>query len=298
MDMKRINIFLMIWGLAVLVSSCEMTIDVDLPESDPVLVVNSYPESGIPLLVDVTVSRSVLDNNFNVFPLVKDARVLLVRNGIDSFYADYFDPLKQYAFPLIPHEGDHFELQVSHPDYPTAHAEARIPQALKISSVRLEHRVETDRDGNELARLSFDIEDRPDEADYFSMELKYLGTDSIAYSACFQSDDPAFFRQGGMQEPGDRSWFCDEFYFDDSYMTRHPYRVTIYLIESEFQLASELILKLSTHEAASYYYKTSLEDQLNVYGNPFAEPVIVFNNIENGLGIFAGRASSESRIRW
>ncbi len=288
----------MICGLAVLFSSCEMTIDVDLPEVDPVLVVNSQPESGIPLLVDLTVSQSVLNENFDSFPPVKDARVLLIRNGIDSFYANFFDPLKQYAFPLLPREGDAFELWVSHPDYPVVRAEARIPQALKIKNIKLEHRVETDRDGNELARLTFDIEDRPDEADYFSMELKYRGTDSIAYSACFQSDDPAFFRQGGMQEPGDRSWFCDEFYFDDSYMTAHPYRVTIYLIESDFQPASELILRLSTHEAASYYYRTSLEDQLNVYGNPFAEPVIVYSNIENGLGIFAGRASSESRIRW
>gem|GEM_PF-5932535 len=298
MIMKRILPLALLSGFSAMFFSCEMTVDVELPASDPVLVVNAQPESGTPLLVDVTLSQSVLSNDPGVFPPLTNARVLLIRNGSDSLYADYFDPLKLYAFPLIPAEGDFFELQVSHPGYPAVRAEARIPQALKIENVTLEHRVEKDRDGNELARLSFDISDRPDEADYFSLELKYLGTDSIVNSACFQSDEPVFFRQGELQEPGDRSWFCEEFYFDDSYMTEHPYRVTVYLMESEFQLARELILRLKTHEAASYLYRTSLEDQLAVYGNPFAEPVIVYSNIENGLGIFAGSAASESRIPW
>ena len=298
MILKRILPLSVLLSLTAIFSSCEMTINVDLPKQEPVLVVNAHAESATPLLVDVTLSQSVLNNDPGVFPPVKNARVLLIRNGIDSSYADYFDPLKQYALSLIPAEGDHFELQVLHPDYPAVRAEAQIPRALKLNNIKLEHRVEKDLDGNDLARLSFDISDRPDEVDYFSLELKYMGTDSIAHSACFQSDDPVFLRRGEMQEPGNSRWFCNEFYFDDHYMTSHPYRVTIYLIESEFQLAEEVILRLRTHEMSSYLYRTSLENQMAVYGNPFAEPVLVYSNIENGLGIFSGSSTSESRIRW
>ena len=37
-----------------------------------------------------------------------------------------------------------------------------------------------------------------------------------------------------------------------------------------------------------YYYRTSLELYQNTSGNPFAQPVQVYSNIENGFGIFAG----------
>ena len=41
---------------------------------------------------------------------------------------------------------------------------------------------------------------------------------------------------------------------------------------------------------------TSLIRQLESQDRPFAEPVLVFNNIENGLGIFAGFNRSRDSI--
>ena len=37
-----------------------------------------------------------------------------------------------------------------------------------------------------------------------------------------------------------------------------------------------------------YYYRTSLELYVDAPRNPFAQPVQVFSNINNGFGIFAG----------
>ena len=37
-----------------------------------------------------------------------------------------------------------------------------------------------------------------------------------------------------------------------------------------------------------YYYRTSLELYQSASGNPFAQPVQVYSNIENGFGVFAG----------
>lgn len=39
---------------------------------------------------------------------------------------------------------------------------------------------------------------------------------------------------------------------------------------------------------AYFLYKETYALQQSVDGDPFAEPVTVFNNIENGYGIFAG----------
>ena len=37
-----------------------------------------------------------------------------------------------------------------------------------------------------------------------------------------------------------------------------------------------------------YYYRTSLELYQSASGNPFAQPVQVYSNIESGFGVFAG----------
>jgi hypothetical protein len=37
-----------------------------------------------------------------------------------------------------------------------------------------------------------------------------------------------------------------------------------------------------------YYYRNSLELYQSASGNPFAQPVQVYSNIENGFGVFAG----------
>jgi hypothetical protein len=51
-----------------------------------------------------------------------------------------------------------------------------------------------------------------------------------------------------------------------------------------------LTLRLYLHNISIsyYYYRTSLELFQNASGNPFAQPVQVFSNVENGFGIFAG----------
>ena len=51
-----------------------------------------------------------------------------------------------------------------------------------------------------------------------------------------------------------------------------------------------LTLRLYLHNItlSYYYYRTSLELFQNASGNPFAQPVQVFSNVENGFGVFAG----------
>ena len=49
-----------------------------------------------------------------------------------------------------------------------------------------------------------------------------------------------------------------------------------------------LTLYLHNISKSYYYYRTSLELYQNASGNPFAQPVQVYSNIDNGFGIFAG----------
>ena len=62
------------------------------------------------------------------------------------------------------------------------------------------------------------------------------------------------------------------------------------LVETYYsqQSGASLELRLTSCSEAYYKYKRTLESYYYTEGDPFAQPVQVFNNIENGLGIWAG----------
>ncbi|OFY88145.1 MAG: hypothetical protein A2236_13130 [Bacteroidetes bacterium RIFOXYA2_FULL_33_7] len=55
-----------------------------------------------------------------------------------------------------------------------------------------------------------------------------------------------------------------------------------------YTLQTPVIISLYSISEAFYKYSISLDEQQNVAGNPFAEPVQVYNNVTDGYGIFAG----------
>ena len=57
-----------------------------------------------------------------------------------------------------------------------------------------------------------------------------------------------------------------------------------------------IIAELSNVTRDYYLYTRSLAAQLSSVDNPFAEPVIVHNNVENGIGIFSAKNSTRFRI--
>ena len=55
-----------------------------------------------------------------------------------------------------------------------------------------------------------------------------------------------------------------------------------------------VLLRTTTEEYYNYNYTRDL--QASVESNPFAQPVQVFDNIEGGLGIFAGYSQTEKEV--
>ena len=54
-----------------------------------------------------------------------------------------------------------------------------------------------------------------------------------------------------------------------------------------------LYVILSTVSEGQYRYTRSVDLQYENDGNPFAEPVQVYTNVENGFGIMAGSSASQ-----
>ena len=54
------------------------------------------------------------------------------------------------------------------------------------------------------------------------------------------------------------------------------------------------LLRTTTEEYYNYHYTRDL--QASVENNPFAQPVLVFDNIDGGLGVFAGYSQTEKEV--
>jgi hypothetical protein len=52
------------------------------------------------------------------------------------------------------------------------------------------------------------------------------------------------------------------------------------------ETSSTVILRTISEDY--YKYKTTLQQQNHLSGDPFAQPLNIYNNIENGFGVFAG----------
>ena len=293
--MKRLLILLSI-SLAYI--SCEKVIPFDGDVNTPKLVINSVFESDSTFKVHVSSSRSVIDtasfNNIDdAIVSIKDdnENIIETLNHIENGF---------YKGQTFPQENQTYILEVNHPDYADITASDSLPSPITINSVDTSTIIDP-INGNRL-QISMNFDDPENTQNYYLIETysvnEYLvikNSDTTEYELdttkqfmvltdeVFQNGGSPWREQGlfndllfngqnktlELEIPND-SWSGSEDGYDWSYQT--------------------LTLRLYLHNItlSYYYYRTSLELFQNASGNPFAQPVQVYSNIENGFGVFAG----------
>lgn len=280
MHYKKILPLLLVLGL----SACELTLVVDLPEQEPKLVINSlfYPDEAFS--IEVTASKGILDTTFMYDPL-PGAEVKLIEDGLFVEQLTYNNTSKQYESILMPQEGKTYKLEVNHDGYTSVTAEDKLPLSTSISGINITRNVR-EVEGEWESDLDFVIEDPVDE-NFYSIEIFVLDTINMhAGLVCFKTTDPAI--KSGATILDNEEVFCNRVYFEDKVFNGTNHAITITIKEFDIDWGHRMIIVLRTLSRANYMYNRSVKIQQYTRDNPFAEPVIVFNNIVEGLGIFAG----------
>lgn len=123
--MKRcINLYSFILACFFLLLACDPIIDVPLPEHESRLVVNAYLIEGQEILVDVSKSVGILDEDEPSLRLVKDATVQIIENdqvlntpAFTDSMPNVFNPdWGMYKGNFNPTAGSLYEVKVSHPE--------------------------------------------------------------------------------------------------------------------------------------------------------------------------------------
>lgn len=278
--------------LALLSYSCEEVFDPSMLDNDPRLVVISQFEPDEPVIVRVSQTRSVIDPE----------NISYVQNAEVSIYQDTLlvaelqlmeEPnsgIPSYSSPdFAPVEGVLYTMVVSAPGFTPVSAQSLIPAPIPLNRVKADQvRLDSLSESNNYL-LTIEFEDPGSKRNYYHLNLfqeVVVNTDKgsfikllrIGFSEDANTADRTVDPEGG-------------FLFDDQEFDGILAQVEVpfqFELELEGQELGETIVELRSVTEEYFLFQSSVSKQNGASFDPLTEPTLLFNNVINGHGVFAG----------
>ena len=282
--------FLYFFTFSMLFASCDIVVDLDIPEHERVLVVNSILTTDS--MINASISHSVGAFDASSISYVNNATVEVYEDGVllgemdEQAYLSYdssgeLDSTYVYNFNQNPVAGKIYSYEIAHPDYEAVRAETTVPAVVKLNVNDVTLLSEEDYIKHYRVRFSFN--DAPED-NFYRLRLRYQNEyyDGFDY---FESNDASMISSTGVQSDG-ATFYGNESLFDDDMFngTEKEISIDFFVYNNK---PFEYTLELTSVSESYYTYIRSLrahydnQDQFIFAG----EPVQVFTNIENGLGV-------------
>jgi hypothetical protein len=279
-------------------SSCAGITSMDVPFEKPSLVVNSYFSEDEKWQVNLSQSHHILDVADPAY--VNNASVQI--SGSDgSFFYLYYDSLENGNYindSITPKANVTYTIEAFAPNYEAVSASDYAPSKADIINEKLDTIIPTLNNPADH-KLTFTINDNPNEENYyvFFMAIPYFywgeeESDTFLHIG-FISNDPIMeyevkysysdFLSTSQINYVERVFFSDELFNGSS-------RIFEFYPEEYFSYyeVDNLFFYILSVSKTYYLYEISAYKQIDTKNNIMAEPVKVYNNIEGGMGIFAG----------
>lgn len=296
--------------LALLLGACELTLEVDLPDVEPSLVVNSFFTPDSVWKVHVSDARSLVDGRDAISDLANATVSITVGEGSEILGLEHIGG-GHYQMPSdYPQPGISYRLQVDAPNYQAVQAVDAVPEPVAVD---FDYVLEEEYDGGEsgdrffTATVELRFRDRPRTPDYYRLFViqepwegeppRRVYFDLPHGSVQVENPDPdeigdhdegisrrdAVFSDGGFD--GEDVELTVEFPL--GVVSCYVVRPTLDDPEQWDPCVIRVYL-LHTSEAFHDYVSTYELHREFSGGDPNADPVRVAGNVENGFGIFAG----------
>lgn len=269
--------------------ACEKTIQMDIKNDRRKIVVNGILTLQSTISVNISRSIHILDRGQPTY--ITDAQVLLFKNDmlIDTMYHTSMGNYSSHTiYPVI---NANYSVKVKANDLQDVEATDKIPLQIPILSIDTATTIFVGSGGpmggmgekRDMLQCKIKFHDIANEKNYYRLTIEAPSNDLYSNPPYFESDDPAItdFSSG------------NDALFDDGLFDGKTYELTIYL---DNNTSGNVYFQLSSVSKSCYLYYKSMNKYSDANGNPFAEPVMVYTNVINGLGIFAGTAPSRQSI--
>ncbi|MCF8244630.1 MAG: DUF4249 domain-containing protein [Saprospiraceae bacterium] len=280
-------------------------VEIDLPEHVPMLSVSAeFSNVDTMLLANVGTTWPTTDQPAD--PTVKDATVRIYENGTlwrELVYNTSNNGTGRYDWTgnanFVADGSTVYRLEVTAPGFETVFAEQKMPKVVEILSLKYMIEGGVNPDGEKVDELTFEFQDPVGEGDYYALaafrreSYTYVENgDTMTYTYTndlnIDSYDPLLeIGANDLLLLSDKSFngkkasfkaYCYSYFGEETQNT---------VIGQLYHLTRE-----------KYLYLRSLNQYQNASGNPFAEPVTVQSNIENGVGVFSLEALDTIQVRF
>ncbi len=291
--MRFINSLIVLLILVIL-QSCEKNVTVEIPESEPLIVVEGYIENGKnPLLV---LSRTLpffgSINTSTVFQQTIQGARVIVSDGMITDTLDQIPGIGVYTSSRITgQENRSYSLRVE-TEGKVLTSLTHIPTSIALDSVWFEVSGTRDSLGFAWAHLT-DPDTLGNHYRWFAQRINsYTFGDNIGR----QKDSVLIAPNGSVFEDK----FINGKSFDLGYQRgNHPNSTKEDDLNDErffFKKGDTIVVKFCTLDRAHFEFWRTEETQVSNNGNPFASPAPVRGNINGGLGIWGGYAAKFDTI--
>jgi hypothetical protein len=279
--------------MATLCSGCELVVDVNVPVEKPVLTLNAFMIQDSVWTAQLSLSRHILDEEPHA--PVADGFVAMYHHGVPV------DTLQTngdgwYMGNSMPVAGETYEIRATTDTHGTVRSTSYIPLPVEIIGVEVDIPQTSGGSGSmeEKIQMRLRMKDRPGEKNFYQVLLMVerkgrdwnTGQERLMRRLVqLNSKDPSLDNENVDSQEG--------IYFKDVLFDGKE--VNLSLESGYWAIGSapgKLIFLLRTISEDYYRYKTTAQLQNETSGDPFAQPVGVYNNIENGFGIFSGFSQS------
>ncbi|MDR2840750.1 MAG: DUF4249 domain-containing protein [Paludibacter sp.] len=326
---KLFNILLLLPVLALF--QCENPIDFDFDLVESKLVLHALLTPSENVSVQLSASRFFLDES-NTFRKINNATILLFRDDviIDTLHRSVEDEAGYYFSDYIPHAGDHLKLQAAAQGFESVESEITVvapPNLISAEALDIKCRAQTVKRiiSNQpyktyidtviyylTANITITIADTPEVDEYYNIIL-YLktnyrdGTSELtrfpfeSNNMVFSSNEVNVDMFGGGEMEKNYNIFSDELFAGKNYS------ITVNLPEdfySNFWVekiteSQYLVIELHSVSRDYYFYRLTASKSYNgmEMGGMFGEPVQIYSNVKNGIGVVGSYNVARKEIK-
>ncbi|HEY0743900.1 MAG TPA: DUF4249 domain-containing protein [Chryseosolibacter sp.] len=267
--------------------SCELVVDVDIPIEKNQIVVNSFFTPDSVWKAKVSLSRHILDQAD--YRYITNANVVIY-DGEIPFDTLQHDSLGYYRSNKSgPQPSQSYTIRVNAPGYSIAESSSSCPTA--VAAEFSEPQVTVGEFQETLHNFSITFTDPPGKNFYQVMaiaEYRYTNPQTgqgyvNRFNPYIYSDDPGIDAEEIENSEG--------FFFPDALFNEEQFTINVKMSTHNWWGATtptKYRIYFRSLSEDYYRYKTSSALQNYASGDPFAQPVKVYSNIQNGFGVFAG----------
>ena len=288
--------------ITVLLAGCELIVDVKVPYEGDKVVINGVQSNDSVWKVDLSRSQNILSVIRNQYFEIPNAEVLIYHpdGRTEKLEKVNYGIYKGTTKSSI---GEKYKIVVNAIGFESVSAEMQMPFVVPIIDLKFDStNVQPTNPGGGItpfADVPFDVTfgDPGDQKNYYSLKVfqwsvfKYVDGTQTEHIDTLIQEQTVWIQDPALVTRDERNYrFSDEVFNGKTHTVKaqtqfYQYQRRIFRVDVWLMNISEETFK----------YEQTLKLQRDVAGDPFAQPVPVFSNINGGLGIFSGNTISIKR---